>query len=153
MSIVKNDTLEGELILREHPQDLCWTSPLEFLKSIVRLITVQFPVSQNNDFIVSGRETPDTDNTDKMWAREDANRNWLGWHKFIKNKWRRVYEYRSDEVIWIIGNSGNIPEGFQLLDSNVPGISGDILNKLLSQYVETSTVGVYSYFAVRFIGY
>jgi len=154
MSIVKNDTLEGELILRENPEDLCWTTPLGFLKMIANLVTVRFPVNPGNKFIVSGRDTPGTDDIDKMWAREDSNRNFLGWFKFIKGKWRRVYGYNGDEAIWIIGNSGNIREGFQLLDASVPGLSGNILNKLLSQYVETSPgSGVYSYFAVRYIGY
>lgn len=154
MSVVRKDKLEGELILKEQPQGLSWTTPLEFLKVITKYVTPEFPVRGDNDFIVSGRNTPSPDNNDKMWAREDNNRNWLGWHKFIRGKWRRAYEYRSDQVIWMVGNSTNIPEGFQLIDASTPGFSGNVLNQITGQYVETSPgSGVYEYFAVRFIGY
>lgn len=154
MSIVKYDTLEGKLIIKEKPINLCWTTPLDFFKAIIDYITVSFPIEANNKFVITGRDTPSADDVDKMWARQDANRNFLGWHSYIKGSWKRVYEYRSDEVIWMLGNSSNIPEGFQLLDGNVPGLSTNIVNKLEAQYVETSVgSGVYTYFAVRFIGY
>lgn len=153
MSAGEFDYLTGKLEVVDKPVTLSWTNPLEFIERLKKIIRVKFPVNKGNDFIVSGWIVPSTDDTGRMWARFDQNRNWLGWFAFVKGKWRRVYNYRSDEIIWLVGNSNDIPEGFSLI-SNTSQLSLAIRNEILSRYVETSPgSGVYSYFAVRWIGY
>ena len=61
--------------------------------------------------------------------------------------------FRSDQIIWMFGNSTDIPDGFQLIDSNAP-LPAAVRDKIISEYVETSQgSGVYTYFAVRWLGY
>jgi hypothetical protein len=153
MSIVEYDKLIGSIELTNEPKDLCWDTPLSFAKALTDMMTISFPVNPNNDFIVIGRDNPSPDDNNKIWYRLDANRNPLGWHLFIKGKWRKVYDYNGDEVIWKTGRSDNVQPPFRLIDASLPGVSGNVLNGILSQYVESGTPGVYSYFAVRYVGY
>lgn len=153
MGLTDNDTLQGKIEIATPPIRLCWGKPLEFVKSLTEILTVRFPVNQNNEFTIVGFETPSPDDRGKMWARFTASRNWLGWHAFIKGQWRRVYAYHQSEIIWMVGNSSNIPEGFQLVEPGVP-LPVSVITKIVSEYVETSPgSGTFNYFAVRFIGY
>lgn len=147
------DTLVGEITLENKPREICWGTPDDFLKLLTQVLSVRFPVNLANEFVVVGFQTPSPDDQGRMWARFDASRNWLGWHAFQKGNWRRVYEYRSDEIIWMVGDSRSIPDGFQLVDSGAP-LPTATIEHIKSFYLETNPgTGAYRYFAVRFLGY
>ena len=75
---------------------------------------------------------------------------------FQAGEWQRIHNYRSDEVIWVFGDSRVIPEGFQLIDNNA-GIPSDVIDFLMKQYLKdpiasTPTQDVFKYYAIRYIG-
>lgn len=154
MPVTNVDTLKGVLELTKTPAKFCWTTPLDFVKALIGMVIVKFPVNPGNNFIVQGFQTPGPDDVDKMWARFGRNREWLGWYAFIKSQWRKVYDYDLNDVLWRVGVSTDIPAGFQLIGPETPGIGEDNLEKIVGEYVETAEgSGVYSYFAVRWVGY
>jgi len=154
MGLTDVDTLKGKIELETSPSNLCWGKPIDFVKKLTDILTVKFPVSLNNQFTVVGSETPSLDDKGKMWARFTKSRNWLGWHAFIKGQWRRVYEYLPSEIIWTVGDSRSIPDGFQLVEPGVP-LPADVIVKITSEYVPITSASpaAFSYFAMRFIGY
>lgn len=152
MAVTDFDTLVGELEISARPATLCYGRPWDFVSNLVKILTVKFPVNRNNKFIVSGPETPGTDDTDKLWAKFTRNRSPLGWWAFINGNWRRFYTVVPGEIRWIIGDSSDIPEGWVLVSSSTPGADSEVLTQLLSQFVENGSGG-YKYFAIRYIGY
>lgn len=153
MGLIDTDTLVGELEIVERPRELAWSKPLDFVKMLVKMLRVKFPVSRNNNFVISGDDVPGTDETGKMWAKFDAQRNPLGWWAFAKGKWRKFFTVGAGEVKWFIGDSSKPEDGWSVITGdNAPGISSGVLSKLLSMYVEI-TPGVYSYYAARYVGF
>lgn len=152
MATTDFDTLRGRLKLTGRPANLCWGNPLEFIKLLTKLLSVEFPVNMDLKLIVVGHQTPSPDDADKMWAQTDTNGNPLGWFKKIKGQWRKFYTVVPGEVRWVIGNSATPPDGWQTIDESTPGLSPGLVSKIKSQYVSNSTGG-YSYYAVRYIGY
>ena len=154
MAVTDTDSLVGELELVTRPQNLCWGKPLDFVKTLIDIVKVKFPISRGNKFVVVGHETPGTDDVDKQWARFDQNRNPLGWHAFVKGQWRKYYTVVPGEIRWIIGDSDNPPSGWQLVDENISGLNINIVNKLKAQYVAFEGDPTrFMYFAVRYFGY
>lgn len=152
MAVTDKDTLTGSLQIVSKPFELCWGKPWDFVKQLVNILKVKFPVNQGNQFIVTGWETPSTDDTGLMWARFDKNRNPLGWYAFIKNQWQKFYTTLNGEVRWVIGDSASIESGWVLIDNNTAGIDSDIVAKIMQDYV-IITPGRYKYFAVKYVGY
>jgi len=152
MAVTDKDTLLGRLQVTTKPISLCWGKPWDFVKSLVDILSVKFPVNSNNQFIVSGKDTPSPDDAELMWARFDNNRNPLGWFAFVKSNWRKFFTVVNGEVRWVIGDSTSIEDGWQLIDDNTPGVDADIITQIKKQYVLISP-GRYKYFAVRYMGY
>ncbi len=152
MAVTDKDTLVGSLEVTTKPYELCWGKPWDFVKQLVNILKVKFPVNQGNQFVVSGFNTPTTDDVGLMWARFDKSRNPLGWYGFVKGQWQKFFTLYGGEIRWIIGDSQAIEPGWQLIDTNTAGIDADVIVKIKSMYVERSA-GRYKYFAVRYVGY
>ena len=146
------DTLEGSLVIASRPTTLCYGKPWDFVRALLNILKVSFPVNRNNKFIVVGHETPSSDEVTTLWARFDTSGNSLNWYAYIKGKWQIFYTVAPGEVRWFVGNSSSPPDGWQALLSTADGVSQDILDKLFLQYAEISS-GIYSYYAARYIGY
>lgn len=146
------DTLEGKLEVVSRPATLCYGKPWDFVRSLIKILRVTFPVNRNNKFIVEGHETPGTDDIDTLWARFDPSRNPIGWFAFVKGQWRRFYTPVPGELRWVVGDSNTPPSGWVAITSTGSGVDQAILDELKSQYVEISS-GRYSYYAVRYVGY
>jgi len=141
------DKLTGKMELGKTPSNWCWTTPKAFAEELINSLQFSWPFEDTHKAVIYGDKTPSADDKDKMWARFDNSGNWLGWYAWQKGSWKRVYNYRSDQVIWLYGNSNNIPDGFQLLDGTAAGAPD------LSPQFTANQSGGYSYYAVRWIGY
>lgn len=155
MAIVREKVL-ADLVIGRIPPDLCWGKPEEFLKAIEEAMDVILQLNSNNDFVVIGHETPSADDKNRLWVRLARNGSFQGFYLFVDGKWQRVFNRRNDEIIWMFGDSRNIPEGFQLIDGTATGIPTDIQQHIIQQYKinedVTGIATVYEYFAVRYLG-
>lgn len=154
MAIIDKDGLTGSLEIVGAPQAIKWGRPWEFIKFLVSALRVRFPVNKGLRFINIGQATPSPDDSDTMWAKSDKNQNPLGWFKLIKGSWRKFYTLPIGAVIEIIGDSAHPPEGFQVLDENVPGLGAALVTELKKEYTPNPNApGTYIRFKVRYIGY
>lgn len=154
---VKREKVKGELRIGKLPKDLCWGKPSDFVKKLVEILSVNLFINPGNDFVVFGFQTPSADDTGRLWIRTSRSGVFSGFYLFTGKKWERVHNYRSDEIIWVHGDSRSIPDGFQLIEEEIGGIQSDVISHIMSQYLKdfaasTTTLTVYKYFAIRYIG-
>lgn len=143
-----------DIVSKSVPDNLCWTTPKEFIEQLTTLLSGVVETGSNEDFMIVGHQEPAVDQRDKVWARFSINRRWLGFYAFLSGAWRKLYHYDSDDIIWKTGNSLSIPDGFELITTSTSSLPPDVRNAIVSQYVETSPgSGVYNYFAVLYVGY
>lgn len=150
------EKITAKLQLLSIPPGACFTTVGELLELIRDVFTVELSAGVNNDFVVIGHQTPGEDDKNKLWIRKQRNGSFQGYYLFVSNAWQRVFNRRNDEVIWMHGDSREIPEGFELIDANIGGITSDVVGHIVDQYLRDTTVTgqipVYKYFAVRYTG-
>lgn len=155
MAITREKVL-GQIGITRIPPGLCWGNPGEFIKLLVDVLSVNLEVNANNDFVVIGHQVPSEDDKGRLWVRLARNGSFLGFFLFVNGKWQRVENRRNDEIIWLYGDSRQIPAGYRLIDGTNPTIPTEIQERLITQYVvNTGASGaapVYSYFAVQYVG-
>lgn len=153
---VTREKLLGQLIINKIPKDLCWGTPTEFVKSLTKILGVNLFTNPGNDFVVVGHSVPAPEDKGRLWVRLSRSGVFQGFYMFVGGSWQRVHNYRSDEVIWMYGDSRIIPEGFQLIDDDSI-VPSDVRDWIVQQYLPdtaASTPGapVYKYFATIYIG-
>lgn len=153
---VDREKVLGELQLNRIPPGLCWGKPEDFIKQLLDILSVSLAVGQNNEFVVIGHQVPSEDDKNRLWVRLARNGSFIGFYLFVKGRWQRIHNYRNDEIIWMFGDSRDIPDGFELIDGTASTIPIDVQERLITQYIVDTTVSgaadVYKYFAVRYVG-
>lgn len=149
--------LEGKLYLKEDVTDLCFTSAPTFIKTLMKVFGLQFPVSNNENFVIYGFQVPNEDQKDKLWIRTDRAGHFQGYFLFIEGRWQRIYDHSIQDVVWKSGDSQVLEEGFQLIDGTVASIPVDVQTHIMSYYhidaaQSTPLNTVYDYFAVIYLG-
>ena len=154
---VSREKVEGELRVDRIPKDLCWGKPEDFVKALTSMLGVTLFTNPGNDFVVVGHQTPANEDKGRLWVRTSRSGVFQGFYLFQGKTWKRIHNRRSDEIIWLTGDSRDIPEGFQLIVPGIGGILSAVVTHLVKQYyVDTAASGptltVYNYYAVRYIG-
>lgn len=154
---IKREKVRGELEIKRIPKDFCWGTPTEFVKALQEIYGVDLFVNAGNDFVVIGHQVPAPGDKGRLWIRLSRSGIFQGFFAFQDGKWQRIFNYRVDRVLWMHGDSREIPEGFQLIDANSGQIDPDARDHIVGQYLvdtaaTTATLTVYKYFAVRWIG-
>lgn len=154
MSLAKDGGL-GKLVIKEDLTCLKYTKPADFIKRLVEILGVELQNSEGADFVVVGHATPTEEDKGRPWFRFAKNGPFQGIYAFQKGKWVRVFNLRNDQVVWMYGDSREIPAGFELIDSVTSGIPADVRTHIVNQYLVDTTISsstVYKYFAVRWRG-
>lgn len=146
----------GKLILNDVPSNLCWDTPEKFLKQLTKYFNVDLDINSNVDFVVVGSEVPSEDDKARLWIKLYNNGTFAGFYKFENGKWTEISTHRPDEVVWFVGDSRNIPDGYILIDESNGTMTSSNIRHIMDMYnrdttVETDTP-VYTYFACTYIG-
>ena len=146
----------GKLILNDVPSNLCWDTPEKFLKQLTKYFNVDLDINSNVDFVVVGSEVPSEDDKARLWVRLFNNGTFAGFYKFEGGKWREIQTHRQDEIIWFVGDSRNIPDGYMLVDESNGMLTTDNIKHIMSFYNRDTTsdseTPVYTYFACTYTG-
>lgn len=148
--------VSAKLKILSIPTNACFTTVSELLKLIEKTFTVDLSVGKNNDFVVTGSEPPTADDKNRLWVRKLNQGSFAGFYIFVGGAWNRIFNRRSDEIIWMYGDSRKVPEGFVLISENTGAVPSEIRDHLIQQYLVDTSVDeaspVYKYFAVQYIG-
>ena len=150
------EKISAQLRILKIPADACFTTVADLFQMIQENFSVDLSAGVNNDFVVIGHQVPGEDDKGKLWVRKQRNGSFQGFYLFVDKAWQRIFNRRNDEVIWMHGDSREIPDGYQLIDATIGGIPSDVVDHIISQYLRDTTVtgpiSVYKYFAVRYTG-
>ena len=151
MSIVIRNTIRGALKLNGLVDRECFTSWQQFLESFPSLMSVEVP--ENFGGVIAQSAEPSDDDRGKLWLRLDASGNFLAPYVFQGGKWEVLYSFAPGQVIWMTGNSTQVPRGFLLIDTGDQTIPSQVVTQLKNLYLPGSGGGFFAYFAVRFVGF
>lgn len=147
------ETIRGALKLDELPDRACFSTWEEFLQWFVKSVLVEFPPGASG--VVVGNTQPTEDDRDKIWVRRDNSGGFLGLYVNVKGKWQPFYQFVKDpftQIIWAVGDSANVPEGFVLIEPGDAIIPSTVVNAIRAQF-QPSTSGGFIYFAMRYEGF
>ena len=139
----------GTVRIKNFPEDTCFTSFQEFLKALQDFLIVEIPASVTN-VIVSNQE-PSTAQRGSVWFKFNNAGVFQGIYLFTNGAWNQMLP-APNEVIWMYGSSDDIPEGFQLIDSDNPNFTAPQITHIQTFFYPTPGTPPYEYFAVTFTG-
>lgn len=148
--LTEQDVIVGGVRVIGLLDNVCFKSQAEEIKALEKLLAVEIPASALG--VVIGSTYPSEDDRDKIWFRRDSGGNFVGLYAFQNGTWRPIYQFAPNQIIWMHGNSANIPTGFRLIQLGDPEITSSVVTALTAQYVPNG-VGGYAYFATVFEGY
>lgn len=151
MPIVIRDVVTGALKLNGLPDRECFKSWIDFLQRIPDLFSVEIPNTLGG--VISQQGEPNEDSRGKLWLRLDGSGRILGLYAFQDGKWQPFYSYPEGAVIWMTGNSNQVPVGFTLIEPGDATIVSGVVSALVAQYIPISGGPGYAYFATRFTGF
>lgn len=144
-----NDVVRG-LLVATVPERLCFNSMADLLRALPDLLSVEVP-SSTGSLVVSSSD-PGEDQRGKLWLRTTNSGGIIGLYVFQGGKWNPFYQFAPGQVMWLYGDSANIPEGLLLIEAGDDVVPAPVVAHLVPQYLPNGGGG-YSYFAVRYIGF
>jgi hypothetical protein len=111
------DIIRGTLKLDNFQEGRVYTDTDAFIKAIQTLFSVEIPITITNVIISAAQ--PGDDFKEGVWIRKDAAGVFQGIYIFQSGAWTKIVPPLFDnEVIYMYGDSRNIPEGYSLADSS-----------------------------------
>lgn len=144
---VIQDTIRGAIKVTDLPDRAAFTTWADFIKSLERYLAVELPVNVSG--VIFDRSQPSEDNRDKIWIRRESNGDVTGLYIFSGGKWKPFYALAPNQVTWMYGDSGNLPDSFVLINTGDVVIEPDVVVHIKNQYLPKAGGG-WSYFAVRY---
>lgn len=152
MSKIISDTIRGALKVNGLPERSCFTSFSELLAALPELLSVEIPIGSSG--VIVGPDEPGEQDRGKLWLRRDNSGGVIGKYAFQGGHWERLYDVVTGEVRWIVGDSTQIPAGWELIEEGVAGFPSEVIDRLVSTYVPNVNIaGAYYYFAVHYVGF
>lgn len=137
----------GTVKVRNFPEEFCFETFEQFLAALQELLVVEIPASVTN-VIVSNLE-PSSSQRSSVWFRYDNAGSFIGIYLFTDGEWIQVLP-PPNQVVWMFGDSDNLPAGFQLVDSSNPNFTGPELTHLQAFFYPPGATPPYTYFAVTY---
>lgn len=106
---MSSEGVVGLLRVDKEPLDECYPKPAEFVKHLTEYLSVV--LSGTSGEVVISPTQPGTDETSKLWARIDNNRNFLGWYLIENGIWAQVTDAYVGEIRWF-DSSVTLPRGW-----------------------------------------
>jgi len=155
MTQIIQDVIRGSLKVNDLPDRVCIRDWRQLIESIPQFMTVEVPASASG--IIIGATAPGDDDINKLWLRRENSGAVLGLYAFQGGSWNKIYNVIQDsgnvEIRWLGGVSTSITPGWILIEENDAVLTSNTVQKIRSEYVPSSTPGVFNYFAVRYVGY
>lgn len=149
------DVIRGELVLIGLPDTKCFTSWQDFLASLPGFLSVQLPISNATNVVVSNVE-PSSSQTTSVWFRLNNAGGFIGIYVFSAGAWQQIYPVNVDtpvvtnQIFWFFGDATHPPPGWTA--TNV--YTG--LTPAVQTYLNTlwyTEGGIHDYYSAVFTGF
>lgn len=143
--------IKGAIVIQGLPETECFTTFEEMLTVLSKYLVLQLPIGLLTNVLVSNIEPLDSQR-DSVWFRQDNSGHFLGVYIFASGSWKLAFP-SPNQVIWMFGDSGNVPEGYSLIDHNNVHFTNSQADQIMLFYRKTNPGdSTYFYFAVTFEG-
>lgn len=132
------------------PERCSFKGWVDFVKGLPSMLAGEIPSSLIG--VVVSKNAPSEDDRERVWYRVDSSGNYVGIYGFQAGSWQRLYDFAPGQVIWVTGDSANLPPGFTLISTGLVNLPSQTIDGLMAQYIPNLTGG-YGYFAMLFTGY
>lgn len=131
------------------PQDFCFENVTQLISAISQYFKAVIPNDITN--VIVSQSQPTSTQRMNMWVRLSASGTFIGIYFFNGTTWVQVLPIPNG-VFWMHGDSTDVPEGFQLVDTGNPNFTAPEITHIKSFYYPAGP-GPYTYFAVTFAGF
>lgn len=94
----------------------CYKSWPDAVQGLIDMLAVQFQVSQITNVLVSNTQ-PSSAEVNDVWFKLDNSGNFVGIFLYSGAEWVQRFP-PPNEIIWMFGDSTDIPTGYSLIDSS-----------------------------------
>jgi hypothetical protein len=149
MSREPGNVIAVPLKLSGLPEGYCFSSLEDLLKVLQNNLFAEVPDTITN-VQVSNLQPTSSQRAD-VWFRLNSGGKFIGIYMFDGVTWRQVLE-APNQVTWMYGDSADVPEGFQLIDTGHPSFTAPEIAHIKGFYYPAGA-GPYTYFAVTYVGF
>lgn len=129
-------------------EDACIEDAKGFVKWLSDHLVGLAPTSITN-VVVSNQEPTDRN---VVWFRRSNAGVFIGIYIYSGTKWNQIFP-APDAVFWMVGDSRDVPDGYELVDTSGPtSISSYTRDFLVTKYQRDPGDTYYTYFATVFVG-
>lgn len=139
------DVVIGALKIKGVPETFCFESMTELLKSLPQFFVVELPLSLTN--VVTGSQTPNEDETNKIWNRRTGSGASKGLWVFSSGKWVLAQGVPTGVIEWWYAADGKAPDGYKKIDAAYSGLPLVVRNQLIASYIQDGA-GMDIFFAI-----
>ena len=130
-------------------EELCFKNLSELLKYLQTNGYAVVPTNITN--VQVSVDQPTSTQTNNVWFRLNSAGKFLGIYMYSGSGWDQVLP-TPGEVMWVHGNSANIPAGFSLVDTGLDGWDAGEITAIQAMYYPGGGPP-WTYFAVQYTGF
>jgi len=129
------DVIRGTLKLDNFQEGRVYTDTDAFIKALQDMFSIEIPTTITNVIVSSAQ--PGDDFKDGVWIRKDSAGVFAGVYIFQVGAWTRIVPPLFDnEVIYVYGDSRDIPTGFSLADTTNTNLPAGVATLLMTNWVD-----------------
>lgn len=146
--------IAGDLVIKNIPENACYTSFTELLKSLPEYLGVQIPSTITN--VIVSNVQPSSSQTTSIWFRYSNSGSFLGIYVFSQGAWHNIYPINSGDQIQIetfYSVDGVTPTGWTKVEAGDPLLPPLVVTGIISRDVLSPDGTVTQLFSAYFSGF
>lgn len=149
--MLTDNVVVGDIRLEGQPDEICIENVSDLISYLNKYAKFYIPGGAGN--LVVGNEQPSEAERQKVWFRLDNGSNFKGIYVYSVGAWRKIYPVGDKQVFWVIGDSRTPPDGYEVIDTGIGGITTSEVNRIKALYQADVDNTFYTFFAVVFKGF
>lgn len=144
------NVIKGAIKVKNLPDDACFTTFADLLKSLETYLGVVLPVGDISNVVISTQQPGDSDR-DKLWLRRANSGKVIGFYVFSEGKWLPLSP-AGNQVFWFYGDHRDPQPGYKFIELGDGVFNSSEYPQFLAQCIKDSTNTFYKYYGAIFIG-
>lgn len=148
------NVVSGALVIQNIPENACFTSYVEMLKSLPTYLGVQIPASVTN--VVVSNIQPSSSQTTSVWFRLSNAGTFLGIYVFSQGEWHNIYPINDGNQFQIetfVSLDGTVPDGWTKIEVGDPLLPPAVVTAIVAGNVMDPTNTFAQKFSAYFSGF
>lgn len=145
--------VKGQLVVQGIPENACFTSFVDLLKSLPTYLGVQVPASITN--VIVSNVQPTSSQTTSIWFRMSNAGSFIGIYVFSQGVWHNIYPINDGnqfQIATFVSLDGSVPDGWTKIKTGDPLLPASLVAGIVADDIMDPTNTFEQRFSAYFTG-